>query len=107
MSSFSKDDENYSGTEGSKYKPWICKNCGTRNPILNETCTKCGMKKEQPTDVKSAGNKEDSNIDFFSRDNLDKDGDDAKDLEFDFWICPRCGSKISHKTTFCKKCGYY
>lgn len=51
------------------------------------------------------GNKENSNIDFFSRD--DKDSDDAKDLGFDFLICPRCGSKNSHKTTFCKKCGFY
>lgn len=40
--------KNYDGnnTKSIKYEPWICKNCGTKNPILNEICTKCGAKKD-------------------------------------------------------------
>ena len=28
-----------------QYEPWTCRNCGTKNPVLNTSCTKCGAKK--------------------------------------------------------------
>ena len=76
--------KNYDGnnTKSIKYEPWICKNCGTKNPILNEICTKCGAKK----------------------DNTDNPNQEEKgNRKIDTWKCPVCGTE--NDTIICKKCG--